>query len=811
MTIKIFISYSHIDKEYLNEDSLLGYLKGLEQEAEVEFWWDGNLVGGDYWDEEIRNRIRETGIALVLVSQYFLNSDYIQKTEIRGFLEQCRDNGLIILPVILSPCDWEHCDWLKSRQFLPSGGETIEVDYTEPGRRKGLFLKIRQDLKKQINRLRLKQTEKKPSSGQPVESLQTSKTVPPSGGDHPDPGETPIHQTSVPTGPGSSGAIHHDVEQQRQDLLQLLREFSEGLLREKWLPIVGKDFSLGLQAQIAEIERTLNRDFSLVILGDFKRGKSTLVNALLGGDFVTTSVLPETITVNQIRYGRSFRAEARLSDGRALPLTPEEIRKETLEAIIGRLRARPTHLQIEVPSLLLQGMQLVDTPGLGDFVGDYDAAVQTYVKSADAVIYVVSAIAPLSASEREFLQSSLRMCEFSKICFVVNRIDSLSAEEERRQLEFVRNRLARIFPNARVFGLSALEEYRRVTGQPSPKLEEQLERQAALHDAFRQFRDYLQESFQANRQLLQLDHASWQAVCLVDECMADIGRLRQALSADRSQITVAISECEDTNSELREGILRRRDKVGEYIAGLGEESVVWMNEFLDRLQSEVILQLDKYRHEDLQRHFAFFLSDSIRGALFQCFDYHQSLMMEKLKLEQDALSGIQLPHAGDGASQPDLAEKISQAGFDAGGWTFFDNIHLLFRGLGGVLGAALSGLAEKAAGHKDHVMRYRSHLTASLPSLKAALSEEVRSQYLEIASEVSRILESKYERYLLTTVTPLKQARELRGKTNEDSSAIDKSLKDIQTYISHVTEKARSFRSELQNKQRNIIAGILER
>jgi len=496
VNIKIFISYSHIDKEYLNEDSLLGYLKGLEREAEVEFWWDGNLVGGDYWDEEIRNRICESGIALVLVSQYFLNSDYIQKTEISGFLGQCRDNGLIIFPVILSPCDWEQYEWLKSRQFLPRGGETIEVHYTEPGRRKELFLKILQDLKKQINRLRLKQSEKEPASDQPVESLHPSKSGPASRGDYPDPGETPGHQTVDPTGPNSSSAIHHDVEQQRQDLLQLLREFSEGFLREKWLPIVGKDFALCLQGQIAGIERTLTRDFSLVILGDFKRGKSTLVNALLGGDFVSTSVLPETITINQIRYGRSFRAEAQLSDGTALPLTPEEIRKEALEAIIDRLQARPTHLQIEVPSLLLQGMQLVDTPGLGDFVGGYDTAVQTYMKSADAVIYVVSAIAPLSASEREFLQSSLRLCEFSKICFVVNRIDSLSAEDERRQLEFVRNKLARIFPNARVFGLSALEEYRRVTGQPSAQLEEQLERQAALHDAFRQFRDSVVPKFQ---------------------------------------------------------------------------------------------------------------------------------------------------------------------------------------------------------------------------------------------------------------------------------------------------------------------------
>jgi len=95
MKIKVFVSHSHRDASYLANDSLLGFIKGLEQEG-VEFWWDRSLVAGDNWDDEIKSQIRESHIALVLVSQWFLDSAYCMKTEVSGFIEKCRDSGLII-------------------------------------------------------------------------------------------------------------------------------------------------------------------------------------------------------------------------------------------------------------------------------------------------------------------------------------------------------------------------------------------------------------------------------------------------------------------------------------------------------------------------------------------------------------------------------------------------------------------------------------------------------------------------------------------------------------------------------------------
>ena len=83
--IKVFVSYSHKDTRYLEDDSLLGFLKGLEDDH-VEFWTDRHIRVGESWDEVIKTQIQGAHIGLVLVSQSFLDSKYCKNVEIRRFL-----------------------------------------------------------------------------------------------------------------------------------------------------------------------------------------------------------------------------------------------------------------------------------------------------------------------------------------------------------------------------------------------------------------------------------------------------------------------------------------------------------------------------------------------------------------------------------------------------------------------------------------------------------------------------------------------------------------------------------------------------
>ena len=151
-TIDVFVTYSHQDARYLEKGSLLGFLRGLEAEG-LRFWTDQAIAHGDQWEAVIRERLRASPIALVLVSQGFLDSEYCQSVEIRELLE----HKAHLLPVILSPCEWQRHDWLSSRQFLPTGDKTIEEHYQDPGKRKRLFLEIREGLRGRAERLRAEQ------------------------------------------------------------------------------------------------------------------------------------------------------------------------------------------------------------------------------------------------------------------------------------------------------------------------------------------------------------------------------------------------------------------------------------------------------------------------------------------------------------------------------------------------------------------------------------------------------------------------------------------------------------------------------
>jgi hypothetical protein len=147
--IRVFVSYNHQDTAQM--ETLVSYLKGLEQDG-VELWSDQRISTGQLWDAEIKEKIAGSQIALVLVSQAFLDSEYCTNVEVQEFIAR----NLVIFPIIVSACEWKRHGWLSSRQFLPGGDETIEEHYQDDGKRKRLYHDIRQDLRKCIEEVRSK-------------------------------------------------------------------------------------------------------------------------------------------------------------------------------------------------------------------------------------------------------------------------------------------------------------------------------------------------------------------------------------------------------------------------------------------------------------------------------------------------------------------------------------------------------------------------------------------------------------------------------------------------------------------------------
>ena len=162
MPTEVFVSYAHEDEAYLDDKSLLGHVRGVERDG-ARFWTDHEIPVGAKWDDEIKAALARADIAMVLVSQALLNSDYVQKNELRWFLESERTKALIIFPIILSPCDWKQQVWLSQRQFIPTSDQTIEEHFAEPeGVRKRMFQTITDALRARV--MQVEETKRQPAS-----------------------------------------------------------------------------------------------------------------------------------------------------------------------------------------------------------------------------------------------------------------------------------------------------------------------------------------------------------------------------------------------------------------------------------------------------------------------------------------------------------------------------------------------------------------------------------------------------------------------------------------------------------------------
>jgi hypothetical protein len=205
------------------------------------------------------------------------------------------------------------------------------------------------------------------------------------------------------------------------------------------------------------LSRLAEDRFNLVVLGEFKRGKTSLVNAILGRPLLPTAAVPLTSVVTAVRYGPFARATILRSGLNSR----EEVPLASLADFITE-RGNPGNekgiasAEVEAPaSFLKRGLYLVDTPGVGSLQSESTAATRAFLPEADAAVFVTSTEAPLSRSELSFLESVRTYVR--KVFFVVNKVDALGAEERRAVLEFVERALRERLriERPRVFPLSA--------------------------------------------------------------------------------------------------------------------------------------------------------------------------------------------------------------------------------------------------------------------------------------------------------------------------------------------------------------------
>jgi len=198
--------------------------------------------------------------------------------------------------------------------------------------------------------------------------------------------------------------------------------------------------------------------FYVACIGQFKRGKSTLINALIGAPVLPVGFIPVTAVPTVIRFGEQLRARVRARDASWREIAIPELAEYVTEEHNPENSKEVAGVEVFVPSpLLALGMCLVDTPGLGSVFTGNTAATEAFIPHVDAALVVIGADPPLAGEELALVETVARHVQ--DLILVINKADRTTDEERAAAVRFTRKLLEKRLqrPAGPVFEVSAAE------------------------------------------------------------------------------------------------------------------------------------------------------------------------------------------------------------------------------------------------------------------------------------------------------------------------------------------------------------------
>ncbi len=259
-------------------------------------------------------------------------------------------------------------------------------------------------------------------------------------------------------------AIFAQHQQYRTRLQSLFKTASDMFTRLE-LPSDRSTLEIGLN-------KVSSDRFKVLILGEFKRGKSTFINAMLGQDVLPAFSIPCTAVINEIKWADDKRAVLHFASpppAELPPHLPAEVRShctrhkggeippmrlsvEDIERYVvipdpgkdqGESVAESPYALVEIfwpLDLCRNGVEIIDSPGLNEH-GTRTRITTEYLAKVDAVIFVLSCQALASQSEMQFVDTNIRGGGHEDIFFVCNRFDEVRANERDRIVAYGQSKL----------------------------------------------------------------------------------------------------------------------------------------------------------------------------------------------------------------------------------------------------------------------------------------------------------------------------------------------------------------------------------
>ena len=290
--------------------------------------------------------------------------------------------------------------------------------------------------------------------------------------------------------------VHALVRREAQLLVTLRETLERGQVEER--------------RRVDDLLATLEDLFTIVIVGEFNAGKSSLINVLFGAKLRVEGPIPVDDRISVLRYGE----------------------QQTIRQLSDFV------VEQTYPIDFLRNITLVDTPGTNSIVQRHQEITEDYIPRADLVLFVTSIDRPLSESERKFLEYIREWGK--KVVFVLNKIDSKEPAEIDQVLDYLKTNIRSIFGFDPVIypvsaktraGFDALENY--IFKVLSEKERVRIKLQAPL-DTVQSLAKKQFVMIESRRELLAADKAR------IESIVAQLEKARADLVSNFKQFVVRI-------------------------------------------------------------------------------------------------------------------------------------------------------------------------------------------------------------------------------------------------------------------------------
>jgi len=366
------------------------------------------------------------------------------------------------------------------------------------------------------------------------------------------------------------------------------------------------------------IEKSAGDHFEVAIVGEFKRGKSTLINALLGQEVLPADVLPATATLNRVTYSKDPYVVVEYKDG-----TNERVDINRLADYVTKLSSESERKAETVKEATVyydtdfckNHVDIIDTPGLNDDE-QMTNVTMSILPEIDAAVFVISANSPFSQFEKEFLENKMLTSDLGRIIFAVNCFGTFSKEDEDRIVETVEKRIGSYVMDKakKVMGENSKEfgVYKRKIGKPKVIgvyakkaliAKESQDMQMLEESNFPKFESVLESMLTKERGSITLQILANKIISSGSEIINSIVIHENALVMETDEFMekyqLAIEEIEEIRTKKREEFVRINNAANKVF----EQLQPILDDYWVKIEETAMQVIDDYQMagEDLKR------------------------------------------------------------------------------------------------------------------------------------------------------------------------------------------------------------------